>query len=210
MRIKALLLGICCFLFSFSTLAAENDPAGQVIIVAGPFSIVHANNVRVTPKRGDTFYSGDTLITGSKGSAQVRFTDGGVLALTGNSALKINDYHYEKNSSTDKSITTLVKGGFRALTGLIAKEEPTSYKIQTAVAVIGVRGTNLGGVLSKGKLFTGVWKGVISVQNEHGSINLGQGQDYNYSETSPGHAPIGLLNPPAELAGQCGIKAANE
>lgn len=210
MRIQALLLGVFCFLFSFSLFAAENEAAGQVIIVAGPFSIVHANNVKVTPKRGDTFYSGDTLITGNKGSAQVRFSDGGVLALTPNSALKINDYHYEKNASADKSVSTLVKGGFRALTGLIAKQEPASYKIQTPVAVIGVRGTNLGAVLSKGKLFTGVWKGEIVVQNEHGKINLGNGQDYNFSEVSPGEAPIGLLNSPAELAGQCLLNKDNK
>jgi hypothetical protein len=58
-------------------------------------------------------------------------------------------------------------------------------------------------VLSKGKLFTGVWKGNIFIQNEQGSITLGQGNDYNFSEVSPGQAPVGLLYPPAELAGQC-------
>lgn len=202
MRIRALLLGAVCFLSSFSLFAAENDPAGQIIIVSGPFSIVHADNVKVTPKRGDTFYSGDTLITGNKGSAQVRFSDGGILALIPNSAFKINDYHYEKSASSDKSVTTLVKGGFRALTGLIAKEEPTSYKIQTPVAVIGVRGTNLGAALSKGKLFTGVWKGQIFVKNDKGAIDLGEGQHFNFAATTAGQAPMGLVNPPAELA-QC-------
>ena len=205
MRVKAFLLGVFCFVLPFSLLAVDNNSAGQVIVVAGPFKIIHADNVAVTPKRGDSFYSGDTLATGKKGTAQVRFTDGGVLALTENSQIKINEYQYTKSSS-DKSIATLVKGGFRALTGLIAKQDPGSYKIQTPVAVIGVRGTNLGGVLARGKLFTGVWKGLIFVQNDKGSITLGQGQDYNFSEVSPGQAPIGLLNPPPELAGQCNIR----
>jgi hypothetical protein len=203
MRLKALLLGVVFCVCSFSLFAADGDPAGQVIIVAGPFRILHANNVSVTPRRGDTFYSGDTLITGRRGTAQVRFTDGGVMALTENSQMKVNQYHYEKNSSSDKSVATLVKGGFRALTGLIAKEEPSSYKIQTPVAVIGVRGTNLGAVLARGKLFTGVWKGNIIVENTKGTIQLGEGNDYNYSEVSPNHAPVGLLHPPAELAGNC-------
>jgi len=205
MRVKAFLLGVFCFILPFSLLAVDNNPVGQVIIVAGPFKIIHADNTVTTPKRGDSFYSGDTLSTGKKGTAQVRFTDGGVLALTENSQLKINDYQYTKSSS-DKSVSTLVKGGFRALTGLIAKEDPSSYKIQTPVAVIGVRGTNLGGALSRGKLYTGVWKGLIFVQNDKGAITLGQGQDYNFSETSPGQAPIGLLNPPAELAGECSMR----
>jgi hypothetical protein len=203
MRVKAFFLGVFCFVFPLSLLAADNDPAGQIIIVAGPFKITHADNTATSPKRGDTFYSGDTLTTGKNGTAQVRFTDGGVLALTQSSEIKINEYHYAKNTSSDKSVATLVKGGFRALTGLIAKGEPSSYKIQTPVAVIGVRGTNLGAALSKGKLYTGVWKGEIFIKNDQGSISLGQGQDYNYSEVSPGQAPIGLLNPPPELAGQC-------
>ncbi len=203
MRLKALVLGTLCLLFSVSLFAADNEAAGQVIIVAGPFRILHANNVSVTPRRGDTFYSGDTLITGRRGTAQVRFTDGGVMALTENSQVKVNEYHYEKNSSSDKSVATLVKGGFRALTGLIAKEEPSAYKIQTPVAVIGVRGTNLGAVLARGRLFTGVWKGNIIVENNKGTIQLGEGNDYNYSEVTPNHAPVGLLHPPAELAGNC-------
>ena len=200
MRLKALVLGTLCLLFSVSLFAADNEAAGQVIIVAGPFRILHANNVSVTPRRGDTFYSGDTLITGRKGTAQVRFTDGGVMALTENSQVKVNEYHYEKDSSSDKSVATLVKGGFRALTGLIAKEEPSSYKIQTPVAVIGVRGTNLGAVLARGRLFTGVWKGNIIVENTKGTIQLGEGNDYNYSEVRPNQAPVGLLHPPVELA----------
>ncbi len=202
MRLKALMLGMVGLMLSFSVFAADNDPVGQVIVVAGPFRIIHADNVSVTPKRGDTFFSGDTLVTGRNGTAQVRFSDGGILALTQNSQMKVNEYHYDKSSS-DKSVTTLVKGGFRAITGLIAKEDPSSYKIQTPVAVIGVRGTNLGGALARGKLFTGVWKGNIFVQNTQGAIELGEGQTYNYSEVSPNTAPVGLLYPPAELQGSC-------
>lgn len=210
MRIKAFLLGIVCFFFAMNVMAAENDaaitPAGQIIVVSGAFRIIHANNTTVVPRRGDSFYSGDTLVTGSNGNAQVRFTDGGVLALKQNSALKIDNYRYTQDSSTDQSVMTFIKGGFRALTGLIAKQKPSSYSIQTPVAVIGVRGTNLGGVLTHGKLYTGVWKGNIVVQNQYGSITLGQSQDYNFSEVSPGQAPIGLLNPPPELGGECNTK----
>lgn len=205
MRVQAFLLGITCCLFSFSLFAADNDLAGQVIVVSGPFRIIHADNTAISPKRGDNIFSGDTLVTGNKGSGQIRFTDGGVLALAENSQLKINDYHYEKNTSEDKSVTTLIKGGLRALTGLIAKEQPSSYKIQTAVAVIGVRGTNLGAALSKGKLYTGVWKGGISVQNTRGSIDLGEGQKYQYSVISRDSAPVGLTNMPAELKCNCSL-----
>jgi hypothetical protein len=185
--------------------AQTSEEAGLVIITSGPFQAVGSNNQLRNLIRGSHFFSGDMLKTGTNSTAQVRFSDGTVMALYPNSQVKVNDYSYHQNSKSDKSVVSLVKGGFRALTGLISKENPDAYKLQTPVAVIGVRGTNYGGVLDRGRLFTGVWKGGIIVQNQKGLIKLGEGGDYNYAQVlSKDTAPIGLLYPPAQLVGQCG------
>lgn len=185
---------------------AQSEGAGQVIIASGPFQAINSHNQFRSLARGNYFYSGETLLTGTQSSAQVRFTDGTVLALYPNSRIKIDDYVYEKNSQTDKSIVSLVKGGFRALTGLISKANPKTYQINTPVAVIGVRGTNYGAMLDKGELYTGVWKGGIYVKNEKGLIQLGEGEDYNFAVVSSKNvSPEGLLNAPSQLIGQCGV-----
>jgi len=194
--------------FFWLNLAYAQAPAGQVIVVTGSFQAQQADQKLRPLARGSYFYSGDTLITGKESTAQVRFTDGTVTALYPNSELRINDYVYQsQDKQQNRSVTTLVKGGFRALTGLISKENPEAYQARTPVAVIGVRGTNFGAVLDKGKLYAGVWKGGIYVKNEKGLIKLGQGDDYQFATvTSATAAPIGLLNPPQQLVGQCGVR----
>jgi hypothetical protein len=198
------------FFFLFSTLAwAEIEHAGQVIITSGPLQAINGQNQTRTLERGAYFDSGETLVTGTNSTAQIRFTDGTVIALDVNSQIKVDNYLYQKNPKTDKNFVTLVKGGFRALTGIISKNNPDAYKVETPVAVIGVRGTNYSTMLDKGGLYAGVWKGGIAVKNDKGAIDLGEGQDYNFTVVSSrSTAPVGLLTPPKQLLGQCGIQNA--
>lgn len=180
-------------------------PAGQVIITSGTFTAMNLNKQIRTLIRGANFYDGDTLITGHASKAQVRYTDGTVLSLDPDSQLKVTDYHYQQAGLKDKNFASLLKGGFRALTGLISKQDPTAYQVDTGVAAIAVRGTSFGAALnSSGQLFIGVWKGKISIQNAAGTIILGEGENYDYATvTSAESSPVGLLSEPDELAGRC-------
>lgn len=189
--------------------AAEPDvnAAGQVIVVSGPFQAINKDKQTRILERGAYFYSGDSLMTGTNGSAQIRFSDGTVMALNTNSQIRIDNYSYQKDPKKDKSTVSLVKGGFRALTGLMSKSNPDSYQVETPVAVIGVRGTNYSAALDRGELYAGVWKGVIIAKNDAGAINLGDGQDYSYAVVKAKNvAPIGLLNPPVQLTARCGTQ----
>lgn len=188
----------------FSTVEAQSDTAnmaGQVITASGSLQASNSNSVNRELKRGAYFYSGDLITTGTNASAQIRFTDGTLVALTPNSKLKVDEYHYQKDASSDKSVVTLVQGGFRAITGAISKENPSAYRAQTPVAVIGVRGTNYGAVIVRGQLFSGVWKGGIFVQNKAGTIDLGKDNQFSFTKViSSDVAPIGLSKPPTELS----------
>jgi len=182
----------------------EADAAGQVIVVSGPFQAINKDKQTRTLRRGDYFYSGEGLMTGTNSTAQVRFSDGTIMALNPNSQIKVDEYIYKKDPKKDKSTVNLIKGGFRALTGAISKASG-AYKIETPVAVIGVRGTIFAGVLDEGKLYAGVTKGGIFVKNEKGEIDLGVDKDYSYAVVdSKDTAPVGLLIPPPQLVGKCG------
>lgn len=178
--------------------------AGQVIITSGTFTATDINKQSRTLVRGDNFYNGDTLITGANSKAQVRFSDGSVVSLDPDSAFKVTNYHYQEPNQKDQNFAVLVKGGFRALTGLISKNNPSAYQVDTAVAAIAVRGTSFGASYREGKLFIGVWKGQIVIENSAGQIILGQGQNYDYAVVlSRSSSPVGLLSEPNELAGHC-------
>ena len=201
-------LVLSLFMLSVSNVFAQSaaNAAGQVVVSSGAFQAVSASDTTRQLDRGDYFYAGDTLVTGTDSNAQVRFTDGSVLALYPNSRMTVDEYSFQKAGKSDNTMMTLVQGGFRALTGLISKKNPDAYLVQTPVAVIGVRGTNYGAVIDGGQLYAGVWKGGIYLKNDKGLVRIGEGEDYNFAQVSSRNvAPQGLLNPPRQLIGQCGI-----
>lgn len=93
-------------------------------------------------KTGDVFESGATITTGERGFSVLKFDDGQVIALRAKSLLVIDDYAYEKGNVADnRSRTSLLKGGLRALTGTIGKENREAVSFHTPVATLGIRGT---------------------------------------------------------------------
>lgn len=95
---------------------------------------------RRTLKRGDGVGEEERIITGAKSFAVLQFVDGAKVTVTPNSVLDIKEYVY--NGSGENAATlSLVQGGLRVLTGAMAKAEPESFKVETPVALMGVRGT---------------------------------------------------------------------
>lgn len=96
--------------------------------------------------------AGDTLATSKDGYAQVNLKDGAKVTLRPDSNLRIDAYHFSRDAPKDDSaIFSLIKGGFRSLTGLISKRgNPDAYRVHTPNATIGVRGTDFSTRLCSG------------------------------------------------------------
>src|SRR5882724_8763177 len=91
--------------------------------------------------KGSEIGPGEVVDTGN-GRAQLRFTDGGVVSLQPQTQFRIETYGFDKNDSQKNSIVmNLLKGGMRTITGLIGKTNRAGYKLQTATATVGIRGT---------------------------------------------------------------------
>ncbi|MFQ5994246.1 MAG: FecR domain-containing protein [Acidiferrobacterales bacterium] len=181
-------------------LHAAIAPAGQVVMTNGPFVALQADGSARSLSRNSEFYEGDRLWTGPRTKAQVRFTDGAIMTLRPDTEFSVDEYEFnEKDAGRNKSLFTLVKGGFRTLTGLITRLRPEAYRVKTSYAIVGVRGTTYETVLDRG-LYVAAWQGTISVENEADELVLGFGQDYNYARvTSFTRAPAGLVQPPPQL-----------
>jgi hypothetical protein len=88
---------------------------------------------------------GDLLVTAEKSYARVKFTDGAEVVLRPASQLKIEQYRYEeRNPSGDGFLVSLLKGGMRSVTGLVARRNPDKANYATPTATIGIRGTHFG------------------------------------------------------------------
>jgi hypothetical protein len=69
--------------------------------------------------------------------------DGGLITMRPDTQFKIDSYKFNgKQDGSEQSFFSLIKGGFRSITGLIGKEHKKSYRIATPTAILGIRGTD--------------------------------------------------------------------
>jgi hypothetical protein len=193
-------LALIFFLVFSSPAQSAIAPAGHVIVTSGPFIAIQSDRSARSLTSGSEFYQGDTLWTGPRTRAQVRFSDGAIMTLRPDTEFRVEEYEFdEQNVENNRSIFSLIKGGFRTLTGLVARLRPDSYKVKTAYAIVGVRGTTYETVVNSA-LYVAAWDGTISITNNSAEMLLGFGQDYNYATvTSINSEPTGNLQVPPPL-----------
>ena len=187
-------------LFAASNVVNAAD-AGSVTFATGSVS---AERQPAAPlAKGDTVLVSDNVITGDASRAQLLMIDGAKVAIRPNSRLLIEEYAYDAAAATsgttaittsedNSSVISLVKGGFRTITGAIGKEDPSDYQVRTAVGVLGIRGTNFAVLLCGGDcntapgvtpgtvvpdgLYLMVTEGIIVFSNEVADIELAAGE----------------------------------
>ena len=207
MKNRILTLLYISLLFSFNHILAE-EIAGKVAFSFGQVSAQDSNGVKRELSKGDDIFAGDTLIT-EEGRLQVSMTDGAFISVQPRSQYVIEDYHFKQESDgKESSIYRLLKGGIRAVTGLIGKRNREAYKVHTPAATIGIRGTGhntricagdcfdaLGNLLADG-LHHSTWEGQTFVQNATGiqEVPTGKGVFIQGSGSQPK-----VLNSPPKI-----------
>jgi FecR protein len=117
--------------------------AGNVLFVNGEVKQLSSAGKTHLIKKGEAINEGDTLTSAPAASAQIKMEDGGLIALRSDTQIKFDQFNFNgQQDGTEKSFLSLVKGGFRAVTGLIGKVNKNNYRIHTPSAVIGIRGTD--------------------------------------------------------------------
>lgn len=180
--------------------------AGQVQLSSGGFTAAQPGAAPRALSRGSSFFSHDVLHTGN-GTAQVRFTDGTIVALRPHTDFSVDDYAYQQSKNKQrggalKYAVTLISGGFRSISGAIAKYNPSAYKVSTNVATIGIRGTEYSLVYDAKDencgLAAAMQKGSIVITNKGGAIQIGAGSTYKYAcVKSADQAPNGETTQPS-------------
>ncbi len=124
------------------TLQAQAQPAGQVEFSRGVgFAQTPGQLPRILSK-GAALMEGDRLTTAEGSAAIIKLQDGTRMTLRPNSEMIVQTYHYKEGSTENAMVMQLLRGGFRAVTGLISKDAPEAAKIQTANATVGIHGTD--------------------------------------------------------------------
>lgn len=220
----ALLLGLA---LCTSALA---EMAGTVTHLSGPLLAKKADGTSKILSQKSVVESGDLLVSEKDTYARVKFTDNSEITLKPNTQIRIDAFLFDQaKPEADSAVFNLIKGGLRALTGLVGKRgNQDSYKLKAPSATIGIRGTDYNaswcqadcGTLPTG-LYVQVTDGQVVVSNSAGSQNYGAGQ-FGYVKDpitppvvlpkDPGikFTPPPSFNAPAPQPGQAGSSSSQD
>jgi hypothetical protein len=139
MKFSSLSIALLALLGADSALAE----AGRFQFVHGDVFVVHPNGSQTAARKGDNVEEGDTIATGAFAQAQLVMKDEGLIALRPDSRLRIDVYRVTgKADGAEQGVFGLLRGGFRSITGWIGRINKDNYKVHTATATIGIRGTD--------------------------------------------------------------------
>ena len=92
--------------------------------------------------KGLALKEGDRLTTADGSLAVIKMQDGTRMTVRPNSEVLIQQYKFREAAPDNNMVMQLLRGGFRAITGLIAKSSPNAARVVTSTATIGIRGTD--------------------------------------------------------------------
>lgn len=217
------LMLVVATVLALPVLAAPAAPASAT--AAGTATLVTGHVSAATPSgeirdivKGGPVYEGEVLITASSSYVNIEFSDGGRVLLRPESRFQIERYQYAATNTSqtqaanqparqESAFFRLLKGGFRAVSGLIGHTRREDYAVQTPVATIGIRGTDYEVRFCQGDcgdttptpkdgLYAGVQSGSIALSNQGGTTTPTAGQ-YVYIAGANGISPPTGIRPQA-------------
>lgn len=182
--------------------AADADLAGHVEAVIGRVYATDGNDESRRLEKDAPVYAGDTIATPRNGYVKIRYLDEASMSIRPRSELRIDDYRFrDTDEPRRKSFFSLIKGGFRTISGLIGRADRLNYRVNTPIATVGIRGTEYALRVCSGSdcippetnaiavaigfaeaapegLYGEVQAGAVSTTNNAGESVFGEGQSF--------------------------------
>jgi len=208
--------------------AGATSAPGATATAAGTATLVTGHVNAATPAgeirdliKGGPVYSGEVIITAASSYVNIEFSDGGRVLLRPQTRFSIERYQYAgatpanaqavaQPAQQESAFFRLLKGGFRAVSGLIGHTRREDYAVQTPVATIGIRGTDYEVRYCAGDctdvtpvpqdgLYAGVQSGAIALDNQAGSSTTTAGQFVFIAGANGASVPLALRPPALQL-----------
>jgi FecR-like protein len=201
MRSLIILLGLV------SAPGLASAQAGRFLLAVGDV-VVARGQAEVRAATGTPVQSGDTIRVGPASNAQIRLADESIVGLRPGTVFRIDEFIYSGQADgNERSLFTLLKGGFRTVTGAIGRlHSRERYAVRTPTATIGIRGTHYTVVHCDGDCggadrasiangtYGGVTDGRIEVVNQTGEHEFAANTFFYVANAST--APQSLIAPP--------------
>jgi hypothetical protein len=137
---------------TLSGVAHAAGPVGQVTHLSGVLTAKRADGSTKLLSVKSEVLEGDTLSTEQDTYARIKFVDEGEVVLRPGSQLQVANYAFinDAKPESDNIVLNMLKGGLRAVTGLVGKRSRDKVSFGTPTATIGIRGTHFGVLSCKG------------------------------------------------------------
>jgi hypothetical protein len=163
----------------------DGAPIGTVKTLTGEVWVTRADGTRVQLQAGDQVYQGDNIETGPDGAIGVLLADETTFSMGEESQMVLDEMVYDPATQDGSLNVSVVQGVFTFVSGQVAKTDPDAMKIDTPVATIGIRGTQVGiEIPPDGEMQVVLMEeadgfvGEVVIENNTGQVVMNQGGDY--------------------------------
>jgi hypothetical protein len=154
-----------------TTVAAST--VGKVAVSVGEAKRIASSGKTDLLQVGLVLNAGDKIVTGQDAVAILVFSDEGRISVRPDSELIIKHYEVDPKGVNTRIELELTKGTIRQISGNGSRSQPEKYRLNTPIAVIGVRGTDFLAKTSQGATEAFVHEGKIVVVGKAPGCDLG-------------------------------------
>ena len=123
---------------------ADAQPIGTVDTTSGSVIATRVDGTKVELEPGSQVYQGDVIETAGGGSIGVTLADETTFSMAENGNMVLDEMVYDPATQEGSISISAVEGVFTFVSGQIAKTDPDAMTLDTPVATIGIRGTQVG------------------------------------------------------------------
>jgi hypothetical protein len=156
-----------------SSNTAANNTVGKVAVSVGEAKRIASSGKTELLQVGLALSTGDKIVTGQDAVAILVFSDEGRIAVRPDSELTIKHYEVDPKGVNTRIELELTKGTIRQISGNASRSQPERYRLNTPIAVIGVRGTDFLAKTSQGAVEAFVHEGKIVMVGKAPGCDLG-------------------------------------
>ncbi len=116
---------------------------GTVDTIEGVVTVIRADGTRVELEARAPVFQGDVIETDEEGAINIVFIDDSTFAMDEDGRMVLDEFIFDPATHEGKSAFTVVQGVFSFVSGEIAKTGPDALIVNTPVATIGIRSTEV-------------------------------------------------------------------
>jgi hypothetical protein len=125
--------------------AADSPPkVGELVEAKGEVRARRGQEPERRLPPGAAVYVNDALATGKEDKGKVAFADGSSLEIGPDSSVLVADFAYDAaKADSSRQAIRMAKGLFRYVSGKVVEQDPAHLRLESPLAVIGIRGTTM-------------------------------------------------------------------